>query len=52
MKLKYLIGGLLIVISLASCRDAAPEPVAVVESEEAFEYVAEQFDDDRCSVEH
>ena len=45
MKLKYFISGLLIVLFLSSCRESAPEPTAAVESDKAFEYVAEQFAD-------
>ena len=45
MKLKYFISGLLIVLFLSSCRESTPEPTAAVESDKAFEYVAEQFAD-------
>ena len=45
MKLKYLIGGLLIVIFISSCRESTPEPAVTVESDQEFEYVAEQFAD-------
>ena len=45
MKLKYLIGGLLIVLFLSACRESTPEPSTAVESDKAFEYVVDQFAD-------
>lgn len=45
MKLKYLIGGLLMIILAGSCKEPAPVSEAPVSKEESFEYVVDQFAD-------